>query len=194
MKRGQKDGLVMFDLGVSKLGVPGRPFTYRGTPGSDRLGDELLGQVGRATFSPAVLDHKVCNSLVFGTIVFAIVDGKPRVRIYLNQEENELMKQSDFIAPQMVWEQGQKYKIDWPPQAGSRDGTVAVALDIDANGRVQGSKVSYESPEGFGFASEVMRHMRHARFVPAFRNGQPVAARFTMPFFFRAGIGWRWKT
>lgn len=194
MKRGQKDGLVMFDLGVTKLGQPYSPYTYRGTPGSGKLADEVIGQIRRSTWVPAVKDGKPKNAIVFGTVVFAIVDGKPRVRVYLNQEEKELMSQSDFIGPQLLWEAGQKYKIDWPGQAGNRDGTVAVDLVLDRTGKVENASVGYEAPKGLGFSAEIMRKIRDADFLPAFRNGKPVSSRVTIPFFFRAGIGPNWNT
>ena len=194
MKRGQKDGLVMFDLGVTKLGTPYSPYTYRGTPGSEKLADEVLGQIRRSTWIPAVKGGKPRNAIVFGTVVFAIVDGKPRVRVYLNQEDKELMSQSDFIAPQLLWEAGQKFKIEWPGRPASRNGTVSVGLSLDRTGKVENASIGYESPKGFGFGSEVMRRIRDADFIPAFRKGNPTAARVSIPFFFRAGVGPNWNT
>ncbi len=194
MKRGQKDGLIMFDCGVTKLGTPIVPYTYRGTPGTSKLADEVVGKLLRSTWMPAVKHGRPANALVYGTVVFAIVDGKPRVRVYLNQEEKELMRQADFIAPQLTWDAGQKFKIDWPAQAGARNGTVAVDLDVDRGGKVLGMKLNYESQSGLGFSAEVMRKLQEAEFVPAYRNGQPVATKFTIPFFFRAGPGSNWNT
>lgn len=133
-------------------------------------------------------------TIVFGTVVFAIVEGKPRVRIYLNQEEKELMRQADFIAPQLVLEQGQGFKLDWPAAAESRSGTVVLAVSVDRAGSVSGARLTYEEPKGLGFGGEMLRKIDKAEFIPAFRNGQPTATQFEMPYFFRAGIGWNWKT
>lgn len=194
MKRGQKDGLVMFDLLVTRLGTPAVPYTYRGTAGTDKLADEVLGQMRRSAWLPAVKGGQPKATIVFGTVVFAIVDGKPRVRIYLNQEERELMKQSDFIAPQLVVEQGQPFRLEWPAAAESRSGTVVVAVNVDRGGVVGNARLTYEEPKGHGFGGELMRNIHKAEFIPAFRNGQPTATQFEMPYFFRAGIGWNWKT
>jgi hypothetical protein len=52
-------------------------------------------------------------------------------------------------------------------------------MDVDTTGKVLGAKVAYEHPPGMGFGAAVAGPIRDALFVPGFRNGKPVACRFT---------------
>ena len=186
MKRGQTDAIVMFSVGVTKLGFGYGMQVFRGTPNSEILQRELLNQLDRAQFVPAVVNGLPRTAYMDGTVVFAIVNGKPHVRIFLNQEESELNNRTDFISPQLVFLPGNlKYKgIRYPPSALGVAGTAAITLDVDANGKVQGTKISYEHPANVGFGVAAAGPLRDANFIPAFRNGKPVACRYTIAVIF----------
>src|SRR5438105_15717246 len=43
------------------------------------------------------------DAIYYGTFMFGIVNDKPRLRIFSNQEREELKKESDFIGHQPFW-------------------------------------------------------------------------------------------
>jgi len=195
MKRGQENGLVMFQCGVSQLGRAYSAITFRGTENTQALSKEFLDQIDRAEFLPAKRDNKPQSVLLHGTLMYAVIDGKPRIRIFLNQEEADLKQGNDFVAPQLILDYGTKLKrIVWPGRAGSNNGTVAMDYSISATGDITKLRTSYEEPKGLGFASEVIRGTREAPFIPAFRNGRPATCTFTLPFLFKSRIGPNWTT
>jgi len=187
MKRGQGDAIVMFSMGVGALGYGGGMQVYRGTPKSEILQKELLGRQRQAQFEPAVYGGIRRGAYIDGTVVFAIVDGKPRLRIFLNQEESELNRNTDFIAPQLVFLPGNtQYKgFRYPPSAPGVAGVGLVTLDVDAKGKATVVKVAYEYPPNLGFGVAAAGPYRYADFIPAFRNGKPVSCRFSTPVIFQ---------
>ncbi len=195
MKRGQKNGLIMFSCGVNQLGFGYWPQVYRGTPDSDLLGKEVSRRITQAQFEPAICRGVKTTVWIFGTVIFAIVDGKPHVRIMLNQEDEDVTKGRDFIAPQMAFVPGNpKFKgIFYPPAAPGFPGVAAVTMDIDAVGRVKSAKVSYEHPKNMHFGAAAASGIIDCIFIPGFRNGKAVPCRFTMPVIF-SGPGFQMTT
>src|SRR5207249_9246035 len=93
VRKGQKDALVMFNCAVRKDGGVEWSATYRGTPDSDFLKQELQKRLSPASdprFIPAVYKHRLVDAIYYGTVTFAVIDGKPRLRIFSNQEADEL--------------------------------------------------------------------------------------------------------
>ena len=68
---------------------------------------------------------------------FAVVNGKPRLRIFSNQQLEEVEKENDFIDPQPYVGPDSKFTgIHYPDTAGSTvavTGVVELALDVDAS-------------------------------------------------------------
>jgi len=118
MKRGQTDAMVMFTCSVTDLGYSYDTVTFRGTPNSNPLAEEAVNKSARAIFIPAVYQHKNRHSVILGTIIFRVIQGKPHLRIYLNQEKEHLLHGNDFISPQPIFFQGQKFKGFEYPQRG----------------------------------------------------------------------------
>jgi len=195
MKRGQKDALVMFECGVSQLGNAYDSRTYRESPGSEMLKQEVLDRLNQAQFEPAVYRHTHVPVYIQGTVNFFIRDGRPHLRIFLHQEEEDLKAGRDFIAPQFAFIPGNtKFEgFYYPPQARRHAGLAAVKLEVDATGKVQGAHVEYEHPPGMGFGKQTAGPIRDALFIPGFRNGKPVACRFTWTMIF-TGPGRQMKT
>lgn len=110
-----------------------------------------------------------------------VKDGKPHLRVFLNQEEKDLIQGHDFVAPQFAAVLGNsKFRgINWPKNAPGHEGMVAVSLDVDTTGKVMSAKVAYEYPEGMGFGRDVVGPIRDALFIPGFRDGRPVRSQFT---------------
>jgi hypothetical protein len=186
MKRGQRDAVVMFSCYVSTLGHGYAMQVYRCSPNSELLQREILNRITQVEFEPAVYHHNRIDVWIGGTVSFFIANGKPHVRVFLNQEEKDLTSGGDFVAPQFAYVTGNpKYQgIYWPTNAPGHEGAPAVVLDVDTTGKVTGSKVSYEHPPGAGFGAAVAGPIRDAIFIPGFRNGKLAPCHFTWTLFF----------
>ena len=103
IRKGQKDAQITFICSVKKTGEVEWSGVYTGTPDSDLLRQELqkrLSPVSDPRFMPAIYNHRPVDAIYYGTVTFAVVDGKPRLRIFSNQEAEELKNEHDFIGPQ----------------------------------------------------------------------------------------------
>jgi hypothetical protein len=182
----------MFECGITEQGYGYNSRCFRGSPNTDLLQQEVLGQIDQAQFEPAVYNHFHVTAYMQGTVMFLIHDGKPHVRIFLNQEDSEIKGGKDFIAPQFAWvPNNTKFKwIETPPTPG---GVAVLGLDIDATGHVHSAKVVYEHPAEMHFGGLVAGPIRDALFIPAFRDGKPVACHFNWPVVF-TGPGRRSRT
>ena len=185
-KQGQKDAAVMFSCSVAKTGEIMWSGAYRGTPDSKPLEEELLRRLAGAKFAPAVYNHQPVDAMFYGTVFFANVKGKPRLRIFSNQEGEELKKESDFISPQPFVGAdsgftGFHYPSDAPVLVR---GLVELQMKIDADGNLQELTVGTEEPPLIGLAEAARADFARAKFIPGFRGGQPVATSITLPVFF----------
>src|SRR6266567_1811780 len=90
IKKGQKDAAVMFSCLVAPTGDVVRSGAYRGTRGSELLERELLKRLANERFIPAIHNHQPVIAIFYGTVTFAVVNGKPRLRIFANQQLDEL--------------------------------------------------------------------------------------------------------
>src|SRR5213078_1914247 len=93
IRYGQKDALVMFMCAVRKTGELEWSATYRGTPDSEFLKQELQKRISPASdprFIPAVYNHRPVDAIYYGTVTFAVADffqpgsrgTKKRTRLY----------------------------------------------------------------------------------------------------------------
>src|SRR2546421_11692921 len=113
VKQGQKDAAVMFSCSVKKDGTVLSVSTYRGTPDSKLLEQEVLKKLAAAAnpkFIPGIYNHIPVDAIYYGTVMFPIVNDKPRLRIFSNQEREELRKESRFIWPHPCW--GEDHRIN----------------------------------------------------------------------------------
>ena len=94
IKKGQKDAAIMFNCSVRKTGAVEWSGTYRGTPDSKLLDQEVHKRLSDAKFIPAVYNHTAVAAIYYGTVTFAIVDGRPRLRIFSNQQAEDLIKEA----------------------------------------------------------------------------------------------------
>jgi hypothetical protein len=196
MEKGQGDAIVYFSCFVSDNGEGYEMVTYRSTPKSEALAEEAIDKSERSRFIPAVYGHRKRYAEVRGSIVYGVINGKPRLRIYLNQEQEHLKHGDDFISPQWVylWEKSNLRTMQYP-QFGIYSATVGVKMDLDASGKMKDSKVAFESPAGRGFGETVMKKIRDFTFLPAYQRGKPVASTTTWWLTFQGyGRGKRWNT
>jgi TonB family protein len=177
IKKGQKDAAVMFSCLVAPTGNIVRSGAYRGTAGSELLEQELLKRLANAKFIPAIHNHQPVIAIFYGTVKFAVVNGKPRLRIFDNQQLDQLDKESDFIDPQPYVGQDSKFTGLHYPETGSAvavTGVVELAINVDAMGNLQSMQVVSEEPPLLGFGEAAISDFTDAKFIPAFRDGQPV--------------------
>jgi hypothetical protein len=186
-EKGQKNAAVMFCCRVNKTGDIVWNRTYRGTAGSKLLEEELQKRLGVGKFVPAVRNHQTVDAIYFGTAIFAIKDGKPHLRIFSNQQAEELKNENDFIDPQPYMGPdsgfaGWRYPETESPMLVT--GWAELALHVDAEGNLLDLQLAGEYPPLVGFGQEAVGDFRRARFIPAFRNGQPVESKVMLPIYF----------
>src|SRR5437016_1686273 len=188
IKKGQKEAAVMFSCLVAPTGDVVRSGAYRGTRGSELLEQELLKRLATAKLIPAVHSHQPVIAVFYGTVKFAVVDGKPRLRIFANQQLSELDKETDFIDPQPFVGQDSKFTGLHYPETGSTvavTGLAELALDVDARGNLKNIQVLTEEPPLLGFGDAALSDFDGAKFIPAFHNGQPVECNVKIPVYYK---------
>jgi TonB family protein len=188
IKKGQKDAAVMFTCLVAPTGDIMRSGAYRGTKGSELLEKELLQRLVNAKFIPAIHNHKPVVAVFYGTVTFAVVNGKPRLRIFANQQLDELKKESDFIDPQPYVGEDSKFTgLHYPdvPTSVVLTGVVDLALDVDAAGNLKKIQVVSEEPPYLGFGAAALSDFNGAKFIPAFRSGKPADSKVKIPVYYK---------
>jgi TonB family protein len=178
----------MFTCLVAPTGDVVRSGAYRGTKGSELLEQELLRRLATAKFIPAIHNHQPVIAIFYGAVKFAVMNGKPRLRIFANQQLSELDKENDFIDPQPYVGQDSKFDGLHYPETGSTvkvTGVVELALDVDAKGNLKNMEVVSEEPPLLGFGDAAASDFGEAKFIPAFRNGQPVESHVKIPVYYK---------
>ncbi len=188
---GMKDGLVMFTVFVTSSGVPKSPATFRESKGSKPLVAELRRCLERCRFVPATYKGTPVPTQYFGTALIFTAGGKPRLRIFSNNNLEDVKSQADFIAPQLIlgtsdWNTA-KHMME-SARTILRSGTCEVAITVDTEGFVKGIKVLNENPSGYRFGEATVKEMEKARFIPGFRNGRPVNSTFVYTQLLRASV------
>src|SRR5438309_4317484 len=157
IKQGQKDAAIMFSCSVKRDGAALSVSTYRGTPDSKLLEQEVLKKLSAAAnpkFIPAIYNHIPVDAIYYGTVIFTIVDGKPRLRIFSNQERTELAKESDFIGPQLFRGGDSKFSgFHYPTNETAPvavDGSAEIEVKVDAAGNLQELNLVSEQPPFLG--------------------------------------------
>jgi TonB family protein len=189
VKEGQKDAAVMFTCLVAPTGDVVRSGTYRGTKGSELLEKEVLKRLVNAKFIPAIHNHQPVLAIFYGTVTFAVANGKPRLRIFANQGLEELKKENDFIDPQPFVGPGSKFTGVHYPDTGTSvmvTGVVELALNVDAAGNLKNIRVLSEEPPYLGFGQAALTDFNGAKFIPAFRNGKPVESNVKVPVYYKS--------
>lgn len=179
----------MFSCLVAPGGEIVRSGTYRGTKGSELLEKEVLKRLGTAKFIPAIHNHKPVIAVFCGTVKFAIVKGKPRLRIFANQQLPELDKETDFIDPQPFVGEGSKFTgTHYPevPTTVALTASVDLEVEVDAAGNLKNMQVLSEEPPFLNFGEAALTDFNGAKFIPAFRDGKPVDSKVTLHVFYKS--------
>ncbi len=186
LKKGQKNGAVMFCCYIARTGNIMWSKTYQPMPNSDLLKAEVEKRLKMVRFFPAIYERQPVDAIFYGTVTFAVVDGKSRLRIFANQEASELKVEADFVGPQPILGSASPFKgLHYPDEMPVvMSGLGYIAIKVDAVGNLKDLEIAGEepSPSGFGQAAAVDFHK--AKFVPAFRNGDPVECDVTLPVYY----------
>src|SRR5882757_9986198 len=188
IKKGQKEAAVMFSCLVAPTGDVVRSGAYRGTRGSELLEQELLKRLVTAKFIPAIHNHQPVIAVFYGTVKFAVANGKPRLRIFANQQLEEVDKETDFIDPQPYVGLDSKFTGLHYPETGSTvavTGVVELALSVDAKGNLTNLEVLSEEPPLLRFGDTALTDFGDAKFIPAFRDGKPVESNVKIPVYYK---------
>jgi hypothetical protein len=187
VQAGQKDANLMFCCSVAKNGEVQNTWVYRASPDSGELEKEVYRCLDPAVLIPALYNSQPVDVLFFGTVDFKIVNGKPRLRVFANQEAEELKKESDFVGPQPFTGRDSKFEgLHYPNDVLTKSltGLVELAMKIDANGNLKELRLISEYPPLVGFGRAAKEDFRVARFIPAFRDGKPVECSITLPVYY----------
>jgi TonB family protein len=192
MKEGQKDAIIYFICSVRKTGEVEWTTIYGGTPDSKPLEVELGKRLSAAAdqrFLPAIYNRRPVDAIYYGTVVFTVVNGAPRLRIFSNQEPDELKEEHDFIGPQPFFGPESKFSgFHYPDDTATVlvNGVVKLEVKVDATGNLRDIKVVSEEPPFLGFGDAALADFRNVKFIPAFRNGKPVDCDVTLPVLYKS--------
>ena len=192
-EQGQRDAWVMFECAVLGDGIARGSDFFTASPDSRLLKNEIRRRLRQTRFIPAVYNHKRTWSWFAGTVVFVVVQGKPRLRIYAHQDLDEIKRGTDFVAPQMI-DVPTNYYHNFPktPTAASRDYASAVVKlrhSVDANGKTTNVEVISEPP-GYEMGDYFKKALPLLDFTPGYRNGRPTAATYTLTWWFGRIVSW----
>jgi hypothetical protein len=189
IKNGQQNAGVCFSCLVRKNGMVERSETYRATQESQPLQEELLKRLASVRFLPAIYKQVPVDAIFYGTVTFEIKDNKPRLRIFSNQETDEIKKESDFVAPQPFFGSESKFTgWHYPPEKEAPieiNAEVELKVDVTEKGEISKVNIVNEDPPFLGFGDAALRDMKMARLIPGFRGGAPVACSATVAAFYR---------
>ena len=191
MKNGQGHAALFFGCVVRPNGSVAERRVVGKTKESELLWYELRQKLIEASFVPAVYNHRNVYAWFSGTLTFSVIDGKPHLRIFANQELPELQKESDFIAPQPVDIPGHIYNFrtlknpfgSWATE--DKPGMAEMSMTVDALGQLKDVHLlSVTPPEKQSYGDTALQIMRERTFLPAYRNGKPVESTTRYKFYF----------
>ena len=141
-------------------------------------------------FNP--FNHKRTSAWFAGTVVFVVENGRPHLRMFANQDLDEIKRGADFVAPQMI-DVPTNYYLNFPktPTAAVRDdaaGVVKVRHSVDANGKTTNVEVISE-PAGSQTGEYLKKALPRLDFTPGYRNGRPTATSYTFTWWFGRVVG-----
>jgi hypothetical protein len=147
-RKGQRDAWVMFDCFVAADGIAFGSDFFTASPNSNLLQNEIRKRVRQTRFIPAVYNHKRTSAWFAGTVVFAVANGKPHLRMYANQDLDIIKSGTDFVTRQII-DVPNHYYLNFPktPTETVRDdaaGVVKVRHSVDANGKTTNVEVISE--------------------------------------------------
>lgn len=193
MRKGQRDAWVMFEGLILDDGIMSASDFATFSPNSELLRGELHRRLPLAKFVPAIYHRRGAYAYFSGTVIFVVKDGKPHVRVFANQDLDEIKRGADFIAPQPVAVSGQAGITNWPNSPSgtySTGGVVKLRHNVSAEGKTLDVRVLSVRPNDRAMADAAVKMVGLLDYLPPYRNGHPVTASFTETWWF--GETHRW--
>jgi len=97
LEKGQRDGVVMFDVIVDGSDGSADIVWCHGPPEVRLLKAEVQKAALRASYLPALIDGRAVDVVLHGAAIFVVRDGHPFLRIFANQDTDALAQQADYI-------------------------------------------------------------------------------------------------
>jgi TonB family protein len=192
-QKGQRDGWVMFECAVAGDGIAFGSDFFTASPNSNLLKNEVRRRLRQTRFIPAVYNHKRTSAWFAGTVVFVVANGQPRLRIYANQDFDEIKRGADFVAPQLI--EVPNHNITdfpkYPTEARHAEaaGVVKLRHSVDANGKTTNLEVISDSA-GYQLGDYLKKGLPLLDFSPGYRNGKRTASTYTLTWWFGRTVGW----
>ena len=192
-QKGQRDAWVMFECGVDGGGTAYGSDFFTASPNSNLLKNEVRKRLRQTTFIPAAYNHKRTYAWFAGTVVFVVTNGKPHLRIYANQDLDEIKRGADFVAPQLI-DVPNHYLSNLPhfPSKATHDeaaGVVKLRHTVDANGKTTDLQVISELP-GYQLGDYLKKVLPLLDYSPGYRNGKATATTYTVTWWFGRPVRW----
>src|SRR6266446_7507384 len=144
-QKGQRDAWVMFECAVAGDGIAFGSDFFTWSPNSDLLKNEVRRRLRQARFIPAVNEHKRTHAWFAGTAVFVVTNGRPHLRLYANQDLDEIKRGADFVAPQLIYVPNHFISNfpEYPSAAKHAEvgGVLKLRHSVDVNGKTTGLQV-----------------------------------------------------
>ena len=196
LAKGQGDGVVMFDVAIDADDGGSVSWIWcHAAPGSEVLKEEVTKKLREASFVPALVNGKPVPIGFHGTVIFAVRAGRPYLRVFANQNRTALAQESDLIEPQMLrgssnWKEAQP--LLEVVRQHARAGYAVVSITVDPAGQMRDLHLVREDPAGLNIGAAAVRYYAHAKFIPAFRDGKPIACTFERDWAVRGYRYRRW--
>jgi len=192
-QEGQRDAWVMLECAVAGDGIAFGSDFYTASPNSDLLKNEVRRRLRQTRFIPAVYNRKQTSAWFAGTVVFVVAKGQPHLRIYANQDFDDIKRGTDFVAPQLIGVPNH-YLSDLPhfPSKVTHDeaaGVVKLRHTVDANGKTTDLRVISEPP-GYEMGDYLKKVLPLLDYSPGYRNGKATATTYTVTWWFGRPVRW----
>lgn len=191
-QKGQRDAWVMFECAVDGGGIAFGSDFFTASPDANLLKNEVRKRLRQTRFIPAAYNHKRTSAWFAGTVVFVVANGKPHLRIYANQDLDEIKRGADFVAPQLIDVPNHNLSnLPHFPSKATHDeaaGVVKLRHTVDANGKTTDLQVISEPP-GYQLGDYLKKVLPLLDFSPGYRNGRATATTYTLTWWFGRVVG-----
>jgi TonB family protein len=146
----------------------------------------------KGMFQPATASGHPVPVVLGGTVLFMFRGNQPTVAVSLSTADKEKTASlGNYIQPQMISTSVEfrrrifksRYDSDIHLVGGPHPGAEVLA-QVDAQGNLVSTKILAESPPDHGFGPLALKGFKGVKFIPALRNGSPVAGEFNLPIDF----------
>jgi hypothetical protein len=129
--------------------------------------------------------------MIGGTVIFLFQGNAPAVVVSLSTADKEkTAAMGNYIQPQMIGSDAEfrrkvyKSRFDIHFEPGEHP-SAEILAHVDAQGNMTGTTLLAEAPPKGGCGTLLTKSFTGAKFIPAVKNGSPVAGDFNLPVDFK---------